>query len=144
MNRSRVNLSLLVSGIILACAIALAVSLFAVTSKERKAIGGLNQVGVAAIQRRGIDDCMPSFSFDIHGPKIVEELIGHSYYGRVTDVWFRASDDQQVLESVEYLKQLNRLKQVHFSSVPSKPVIAEVKAALPGVNLTINDGTPLP
>jgi hypothetical protein len=114
------------------------------TSAQRGAIAALEELGVSAIQRTGLADCLPSFVFDKRPHHAIEDVTGPAYYRNVIEVWFNRFDDQQLVESIPFLLELPQLKRVGFYSSPNEATVARMREVLPGATFVDRQGRPLP
>jgi hypothetical protein len=125
--------------------VVLAWSIVSAIRVQQQAISGLNDAARSALTLRGGGrDNFPSFSVHHRTTPWLEEIAGPTLFGRVSDVSFRQSDDQQILESIPHLQSLIGLNRVMFDSPPSQSVLLKVRESLPGVMLVDEKAAPLP
>lgn len=143
---TRKRSAILPIGILIMLFVIVAWPFVSAVKNQQQAIAGLTDAARNALTLRGGGvENTPAFSVHERSAQWLEEIAGPTYFGRVSDVIFRQSDDQQILESIPHLQSLIALKRVMFYSIPSKAVILELRDSLPsGVMLVDENGDPLP
>ena len=114
------------------------------TAGQRSAANALNRIGIDAINRSGMMECSPGYSFDERGPHLIEDLTGPLYFGNVTGVSFRACDDKQLLDSIPHLQRLAHLSRVWIYTPPNRAVVKKLRESLPNVTFVDRDGNQIP
>jgi hypothetical protein len=111
---------------------------------QREAMHELHQSATLAVSRLGGNECFPRYSFASGGPKFLEDLIGPTYFCKVTEVFFERCDDQQLKEALPHLKRFSNLNRIRLATAVGADTVTEARTALPTVSITDSVGIELP